>query len=433
MRNLYSQYKRALQVTSSAAYRFYIDDGFSAASALAYSTLFAVVPLSVIVFLMFNLFQIDQLEVSELLHSAIERFLMPIIQVDAEQVTELQNTLFAFLQQFIAGTGQAFNTLSIALFVFTGIALFNTMESALNSIWRVTSDRSIIVKITNFWAVITLTPILIAVSIYWTTKVQLIRAMNPALAQGIGYLLNFTVPIVATWIALTLLYYRLPAAQVRFRDAAYGAIVSAILFELAKFGFAYYVTQSLSYTKLYGVLATIFLFLLWLYIVWMIVLFGAQICYQSGSLKILTGLKKYSTELGGVGLLLGLQLLYFIARSFVKGEQPPGEGDLAIATGADPVLVRTCLQALEKGGHISKCKEEQPYWVLLRDPEKTSLKAVADTFIQKDHHLPLGNLPEEDNTDLLFLEVLSKTALRVGPDKSWADWNLSDLLVNGVE
>jgi hypothetical protein len=118
-------------------------------------------------------------------------------------------------------------------------------------------------------------------------------------------------------------------------------------------------------------------------VAWLVILFGAEISYQSGSIHILKGRSKYATELGEIGAILGLRILYCIGRSFVEGKAPPSEGEIAIETGTDPVLVRTCLEVLREANIITAADERTHSRTLVVSPEKLTVAAVAHTFRSK--------------------------------------------------
>src|SRR4029434_299880 len=77
--------------------------------------------------------------------------------------------------------------------------------------------------------------------------------------------------------AFTLIYAFVPARRVPFRLALAGGILAAIVFEVAKRGFAFYITHVETYQMVYGALAALPLFLVWIYLSWMIILVGAAI------------------------------------------------------------------------------------------------------------------------------------------------------------
>lgn len=422
-----------LSVLGSAIYKFYWDDGLSRASALAYTTLFALVPLTALSVSFFGMFGVDQQGISESLHKILAQILPPI---DNEQLQVLQLQVFESLTS-LGGSIRALNVVSIAALVITSIAFLNTIESALNVVWRASSELSLVSKIVNFWAVLTLGTLLIAVSFYYTAQVASIAQSAPFVQMSLHYLLDFVVPVAITWAALTMLYYKLPSAKVLLHEAAFGGLIAAVLFEIAKRIFAYYVGLSAGYSRLYGVLATVPLFLFWLYVTWVVVLLGAQVSYQAGSIKILRGRQKYATDLGEIGAILGLRILYSIGKRFIAGQLPPTEAEIAIETGSDPVLLRACLNVLSQANVVTISDTETHARTLLVHPEKLRIADVLHIFYSKRQRAHLaregggkngdggayGN-SEEDS----FLQLLANAQAKGAPKGSIVSWSLAELI-----
>ncbi|MEE9405537.1 MAG: YihY/virulence factor BrkB family protein, partial [Algisphaera sp.] len=98
----------------------------------------------------------------------------------------------------------------------------------------------------------------------------------------VGWFVNLFAPLASlavTWLLLILLYLLLPNARVKLHSAIAGAFVGAVLWELSKLGFGYYVTKAVGYSALYGSLGLVPLFLLWLYLTWLAILFGLEVSY----------------------------------------------------------------------------------------------------------------------------------------------------------
>ena len=86
-------------------------------------------------------------------------------------------------------------------------------------------------------------------------------------------------PFILTvdWAAFTVIYAFVPARRVPFRLALVGGVLAALAFEVAKRGFTFYITHVQTYQMVYGALAALPLFLVWIYVSWAIVLVGAAI------------------------------------------------------------------------------------------------------------------------------------------------------------
>ena len=409
-----------IHVIGMAGYKFYWDDCFSRASSLSYTTLFALVPVTALVFAIFGAsgFNIGEQD----LQRVLQQLLPP---GNNKLLLDLQTEVVSKLSTF-GESVRALGKVSLAILIFTGIALLNTIESALNAVWRMTSSLSFLSKVISFWAVITLGPLFIAVSFYWYSRVSS-GAVLP-FGDGVASLLDLAVPIGAIWAALTLLYYKLPSARVTVRDAALGALVAAVLFELMKRVFAYYVGISSTYSAFYGALVSIPLFLFWLYLVWVVILFGAEISYQAGSIDILYGLRKYASELGEIGTILGLRILCAVGLRFVEGEPPPSEGQIAMETGSDPVLVRTCLSILSEAGMITAVDPATHSRSLALPPERITVEQVARAFRAKRYRMPEARRAVEEENLTQFLETLRQAAITAGEGTLAKQWTLAQFL-----
>ena len=207
-----------------------------------------------------------------------------------------------------------------------------------------------------------------------------------------------------------------------------GALVSAVLFESLKRVFAYYVSHSTSYQTFYGILVTLPLFLFWLYLTWVVVLFGAQVAYQAGSINILSGLKKYASDLGEIGGLLGIRILCVIGQRFSNGESVPTESEIAIETGSDPVLVRTCLEILASAGLITSADPILHSRSLTMSPDKLLLGNVIMAFRSKQYLEIMESKGISASGEMKFLESLRNASRIVDPKLPVKNWTLADML-----
>jgi YihY family inner membrane protein len=422
MKRVFDRVQWLVTVIGSASYKFYWDDCFSRAASLAYTTLFALVPLSALLFSMSGAFGLDEKQLVD----SLQRFLEQVLPPNENEMLENLNLQVLDYVQLFGHTVRSLGAVSIGVLIFTGIALLNTIESALNAVWRVTSDSSVFNKISNFWTVITLGPLLFIVSFYWYGRVDVISDEFSWLASNSRFF-DLVVPVTAIWFALTLMYFKLPATKVGIADAALGGLVASLLFEFAKRAFAGYISMSTTYSKFYGVLTSIPLFLFWLYLVWVVILFGAEISYQSGSIHVLRGLRKYATDLGEIGALLGLRLLLVIGERFVEGGPAPSEEELALASGSDPVLVRSCLQVLEDARLISVTDAHNHARALQRKPEIIKIADVLKAFHSK-WYLSSRKGSENDPERYAFplLDVVGEAGSHIS--RPLQDWTLAELL-----
>lgn len=247
---------------------------FDAAGSLTFTTVLAVVPLLTVMLALFTAFPLfDQFRVN--LQEYFIRSLMP--DSISKAVLNYLNT-FANKAARISAVGGVF------LFV-TSLALIFSIDRTFNTIWRVRRPRSFWKRLITYWAAISVGPLLIGASITLTT-VLLSKAGKGADSwlSGFDWLFNIF-PLLFSVAAFTLLYHTLPAKPVRWNDALAGGLIAGLAFEVAKRLFAYFITQFPTYTAVYGAFAAVPIFLLWVYLSWLIILFGAAVSATIAVLK----------------------------------------------------------------------------------------------------------------------------------------------------
>jgi membrane protein len=155
--------------------------------------------------------------------------------------------------------------------------MMGMIERAFNQIWRVKRPRPLSQRVMIYWALVTLGPLLIGLSL--TMTAQLFTATSGLLKPlpYAGALFYTAVSVLLTTGAFTLLYMWLPNRYVDWRDAVWGGLVAALAIEVAKRAFAVFIKQFPAYAVIYGALAALPLFLLWIYLSWLITLVGALI------------------------------------------------------------------------------------------------------------------------------------------------------------
>lgn len=245
--------------------RFRGDSCIRHASALSYSSLLALAPMAAIIFSMFSMFSAT-LAIGERMEDFIYRSLVPTAGDEVQH----------YLEQFASQAG-ALTAVGLLTFVLTALLLLFNIEDSFNAIWRVKKGRSIAQRITVYWSMVTLGPILMGASLSLSTyllSAQIIQGSElEAQTRSLGLRL---LPFLIEVLAFLLLYSTMPNKRVSWRAAAWGALVAALLFELSKKLFSLFILNFNNYEVLYGALATIPIFLIWIYLSWTVTLFGAE-------------------------------------------------------------------------------------------------------------------------------------------------------------
>jgi membrane protein len=199
-------------------------------------------------------------------------------------------------------------------FAVTSVLLMLTVDNALNRIFRVQRRRSVLQNVFVYWAVITLGPVLVGASLsatYLAVRESLgALSLDIAADAALGVL-----PFLFTCGALVLLYGVVPARPVDWRHALAGGILAGVGFEIAKRGFALYLSRVPTYKLIYGAFATIPIFLVWLYVSWLVVLTGAIVTAMLPAYRA----KPERHRVPGEALADALGVLGALARAHAEG------------------------------------------------------------------------------------------------------------------
>lgn len=247
--------------------RFVGHDAPQHAAALTYTTLLSLVPLMTVTLAIFSAFP-----VAERVNEAIQDFLF------ANFVPASGAMLQQYLSEFSAKASRL-TGVGAVLLVVVALMMMSSIDRVLNKIWEVKAERGFVSKFLIYWAVLSLGPILIGASVVVTSYIVSLPILTEAASTGFGRQVLGLTPVVTSAIAFTMLYAVVPNRRIRLVHAVAGGVFAALLFEVAKRGFGYYLTQFPTYEAIYGALATIPIFLVWLYLSWIVVLLGAEVTH----------------------------------------------------------------------------------------------------------------------------------------------------------
>jgi membrane protein len=235
------------------------------AAALSFTSVLGLVPLFAVAFA-----YVSRYPLFERWLEAFEKFLLRHLLPGSSTVVR------SHLSEFTAKAA-ALQGVSIAIVFVTAILLVGTIEHEINAIFRVREPRALMRRIVVYAIGITVGPLLIGAAVWSTT--WLIQATIETVPFASPALTSATTPLAVALgtLAFTLLYWMIPARPVPLSAAAIGGVFAALAFEAAKRAFALYVTMVPTYQMVYGALATLPLFLVWIYLCWLIVLAGAAV------------------------------------------------------------------------------------------------------------------------------------------------------------
>ncbi len=238
---------------------------FRVASSLAYTSLIALVPLFAIGLAIFSAFP-----VFEAVRSQVEEFIFQNLTPEFEQEVS------SYFAAIVKNAGQL-TTIGVVGIAVTSILLLSTIENSFNFIFKVTQPRHITTKITLYWTVITLGPLLLGTAFSMRGYLYTLQKFMAADGETGRFFFSCMIPPLMTILSLMLVYVLVPNKKVRLDSALAGAAVAVVLFWFLRQGFALAVLNNATYKTLYGAMAVIPVFLIWMYLSWAVVIFGAVV------------------------------------------------------------------------------------------------------------------------------------------------------------
>jgi len=354
--------------------RFIDDQLFASAGALAYTTMFAIVPLSAVFLAVMSAFPVFDEWTATLVNFVFTNF----VPSSARQVEE-------YLMGFSAST----KTLTVAGITALLISVLVTMwsiEQSFNRIWRVPTIRPKFTRFLLYWTLLTLGSILTVAAMSASASVLAYAELSGMRTEGFSNVLIRWSPFLIEFFAMTCAYWLIPHRRVPIRFAVAAGFLAALLFELLKFAFTSYVRNT-SFEQVYGAVALIPIFMLWLYFSWVVILFGASVAASMSAFRYQP--KIYRLPEG--------QEFYAYLRLLARLNACRGTGHglhLQQMQKIEPMMTDDLLQQLLSGlsGLHIVMRGENGGWILTRDLDAVSLKELYDRLNlripTKDVNLP---------------------------------------------
>ena len=379
--------------------RFYDDNCMQIASSLTFTTLLSIVPIVTVALTVITAFP-----VFGEMTAALQVFLLENMMPSSADV------IASYTQQFTKNAA-GLTAIGIVFLFVTSIMLLLTIDRAFNDIWRVKRSRSIVSRVFVYWTLITVGPVLIGGSLSLTSWLVGQAVGYARGVPGVGVALLSIVPVLLTSVALSLLYAAMPNRRIRVRDAVIGGLFAGIAFEIMKRGFAFYVAQFPTYTLVYGAFATVPIFLLWIYVSWCVVIFGAVVVAALPEWRHGAG---QARPVPGSDFFDALQILKILWRAHRSGQVVLLPDLLAAAT-VRIEQVENILETMVGAGWVSRTAPSG--WVLHRDPGGITVEDVYRLFVfQGEAHRPARDADPELETQIHELGARLNAHMRMTLD-----------------
>lgn len=234
------------------------------AASLSFYTIFTIIPLLLIVLTL-----LTSLPSFSEYYESIKTFIFSnLMPVNSEAI---MGHIDGFLENSVK-----MGVFGFAMILVASLLFFKNFEYIANKIFHAKA-RTLWESITTYWTMLTLTPIGLGVSFYITAKLANMMSEH-VVTSGINILP--LVPYIIIWALFFLIFQIGANTKINPKASAISSFIIAIVFSISKNAFIYYVFYNKSYSTMYGSFAILMFLFLWIYVSWIIFIYGLKLCYM---------------------------------------------------------------------------------------------------------------------------------------------------------
>jgi len=374
------------------------------AGSLAFSTLLALVPLTAFVFSLltgFGAFETVRTQLQDFLF----RFLIP---------TQSESAL-VYIERFIENS-RALGVVGLLIFAITSIFLLNGISTNINAIWASASRVGFIRKFMMYLAVIVIGSLLVGASFTLSINLQNFASGYPDFSAVMKVLLQ-AAPTLFTFIVIWLMVFAVPSAKVSFRSSVLGAATGTLLWEIARFLFIDGTNYVMRISIIYGSLAAIPIFLVWLALNWLIIFAAAEITYVHQHRDNFADAYSEKEVSPRRELLTGLQIYLYIASRFLNGKPPTRLQDLSRHFSIPTKTLEKYVHRFEQQGLLFRSPSANPHLLPQKELAHTYMAEVLEALWGPELHL-YEQEKETETPESTIVTQFSNTALSRFKDTS---------------
>ncbi len=314
--------------------RFEADRCFSRASALAFTTAFAIVPLLVVIFWLFGGVQsfrgyapVFAERIVEYITIGVPGERVPVQgEMGPDESPELpRNNIEANVRRILESLAsdvvgsRTLNSVSIALIILITVSLLSSIERSFNDIWGIRRGRSFIYKSNLYLGTLVMLVILAGFSFGLRDNeiVEKLRTL-PYLGSAVSIFGSQFLRL----LAFTFLFVYMPYTRVSWRAGLAGGVFASILVQFVAWAGIVFNTRVITWGSVYGPLAGIPVTLFGLYIIWVVILLGAEVTYATQNLRTYVLERRVGELDQATKECLALKICLAMAEAFIKGAEP---------------------------------------------------------------------------------------------------------------
>lgn len=389
------------------------------ASALAYTTLLALIPLLAVgIGVSTSLLKGQGNEpVKELINKLVDQVApqLGLMPISSEQSQDARAMVAKRITDFIANVNSgALGVSGTLALVLVAVGLLSNIEKTLNDIWGVARGRSWFTRLIQYWAAITLGPLLMVLAMGFTIGGQLsgvqlkVQKFLPFLGDWFFGLIAYFAPFLILTSTFMLIYMLMPNTKVNWRAALVGGFVGAILWQANSQFNIIFASKVVTASKIYGPLGALPVFLLGMYFSWLIMLFGAQVAYAVQNRRAYFQQKQTEAINQRGREFVALRIMTSIGQRFVSGQTPPTAAELSETLDVPTRLVNQIANALTSAGLLVEVSAEGNAFNPARPMERITCHDVLTALrAGQGQELATRNEPAREKVREEFIRIQS--------------------------
>jgi membrane protein len=371
------------------------------AMSLVYTTLLSIVPLLALSFSALKAFGVAD---------RIQPVLLNVLAPLGDSAAEVAQRIASFVENMNVGV---LGALGLALLLYTAVSLVQKVEEALNHVWHVSRPRPLSERFSRYLSVLLVGPLLVFSALGVTATAMNAEAVRQlmsidalgAAVQTLGKVLPYLLVIAA----FSFVYLFIPNARVRLGPALVGGAAGGIVWQSAGWAFATFVAGADKYEAIYSSFAILVLFMIWLYLSWLILLFGASVAFYVQHPEYLYARSGEPRLSNRMRERLALATAALVASRFAEGggQAMPTAAELTRRLGVPGHVLQPVLDALEQGRILVLSAGDPPRYLPAREPAGVTLAELIDTVraVGERGFLSPASLPASPSVD----DVMERT------------------------
>jgi len=368
-----------LRIIFLAIFNFYKRKTIDHASVLTYYTILNIVPVIAVVFSIAKGFGIEKFVEKQIIKIALNAKWQ--IEITQQILKFSRNLLEQAKGGIIAGIG-------IILLLWTVIAILGKIEFAFNEIWGIKKERTLSRKFTDYMAIFIIAPILFMISnsitILISTKLESVMTFLgfKGITMNFISILLEILSYISFWLLLTAMYMTMPNSRIPFIPAITGAILSGTVLQIIQYFYINFQIGVTRYGAIYGSLAALPLFFIWIKLSWIIVLFGVEIAYATENRNVF-GWKPHSLDVSiYTKKILLLSIFKLICKQFYTLKKPLTIKEISSIIKVPIFVTKEILQALINAKLVVEVSEvsKDSFFQPAMPPEELTIEDVLHAF-----------------------------------------------------